>query len=682
MKKFASRALSLALTLLMIFSILSLPMAVFAADKVTSTRDDISVITGTSGGSNYFKEDTYYDLPKIGTTPLTYEFEVMVPKNGIGGDVLGGVILGNYGQDGKRCVSIEIHQYGKVRFYTNTSSGNVDIKFSNQTIDVRKGTTLHIAITIDVENGIATLYVNGSKADTQTSSKLKNLPKASDFPFNFRIGGDHRSGNNRHFEGAIDSVALFSDIRTPEEIAEDAKKAKSWSSETDHLIAAYDLTKQGETALKDYSGNGKTLSYTNGSGVLLKNYGTYNIENKLQGTPETLEAWVFFPKYYGARGGTIFANDDNDKSNSPDIAFEIENDGHPRFFYTTESGSAYHEFGKIDVRTGTWQHVTIVHDVANKEARCYINGVLAETLAYTETMENDNGGKQTPVEAYHSNINAVSYVLGGTNQKGNPQFFKGFLKEVRVYSDVRSDLEIAADYNGSVDTTDEELMAYYQLSEESLYNDIEDLSGNGYTAKFKQILFDTTEPITDYAYSLAVVGDTQTITNHNAAKLKNLYQWIIDNKDVRNIQYVIGLGDITEKGDRNGSSYADEDTARKQWQAAKDAITLMDGKLPYSLIRGAGHDGLDFFNEYFADHTGYTDNIAGYYTEGSVENVYHTFRVGTTDYMILCLEFGAKDAVLAWADEVVAAHPNHRVIVTTHGYLEKDGSFFLHRCYK
>ena len=147
MKKFASRALSLTLTLLMIFSALSLPMAIFAADKVTSTRDDISVITGTSGGSSYFKEDTYYDLPKLDTTPLTYEFEVAVPTT-IGGDgVYGGVILGNYGKDGKRCIRIEIYQYGKVRFYTNTSSGNVDIQFSKANFDPRKGKTIHIAIT-------------------------------------------------------------------------------------------------------------------------------------------------------------------------------------------------------------------------------------------------------------------------------------------------------------------------------------------------------------------------------------------------------------------------------------------------------------------------------------------------------------------------------------------------------
>ena len=112
MKKTTSRAISLALLFIMLISSLIAPMTVFAADKVTSTRDDVSVITGTSGAMNYFKEDTYYDLPKLDTTPLTYEFEVTVPKDGITGSVLGGVILGNYGLDGKRCISIEIHQYG------------------------------------------------------------------------------------------------------------------------------------------------------------------------------------------------------------------------------------------------------------------------------------------------------------------------------------------------------------------------------------------------------------------------------------------------------------------------------------------------------------------------------------------------------------------------------------------
>ena len=670
MKRFSIRAVAVSLVLVIAIGIVpaffNLPVSAEGAGS------DVTVTTGTSGVMNYFKEDTYYTLSDAIDTPLTYEFELMA-MNDIGGTgVRGGVIFGNYGKDGTRCVSIELFTYGKVRLYVNNKSGKVaDITFSST--NIRKNSIRHVAITIDVANKSASLYLDGVFAETRTHENLTNLPSAQDFQYNFRIGGDHRSGNGSHFEGAIDSVALFSDIRTAEEIAADAKRAKTWSGDTDALVAAYDLTKQGNTALRDYSGKGNTLTYTNGSGILVENFGRYDIDKKLEGNPETVEAWLFLPNYYTARGGTFFGNN-GASSSTPDIGFEIEYSGHPRFYYTTDSGNAVHEFGKVDVRTGTWQHVTIVHDVENSEARCYINGVLAETLAYTETKEDDNGGKQTPVAPYHTNINAEKYVLGGDRQNGYLQYFKGFLKEVRVYSDVRTAEEIASDYTGTLDVNDEALLVCYKLSQENVYTDIEDLSGNGYTAKYSQLLWDTVEPIGDYAYSFAVVGDTQTVTNHNPAKLKDIYQWIINNKTSKNIQYVIGLGDITEYGEDETHKNYNEEKANSQWTAAKEAITMMDGVLPYSLIRGAGHDGVEFFNKYFADHNGYTENITGYYKEGRVENVYHTFKIGNVDYMIICLDFGAKDDVLEWANGIVASYPKHRVIVTTHGYMEKDGS--------
>lgn len=100
----------------------------------------------------------------------------------------------------------------------------------------------------------------------------------------------------------------------------------------------------------------------------------------------------------------------------------------------------------------------------------------------------------------------------------------------------------------------------------------------------------------------------------------------------------------------------------------------MNGVVPYTLIRGSGHDGLTRFNEWFADYTPYTENIAGYMTEGDIGNVYHTFEANGTKYMILCLDFGTKDPAIEWAASVIEAHPEHQVIVTTHAYLEKDGS--------
>ena len=104
------------------------------------------------------------------------------------------------------------------------------------------------------------------------------LPKASEYTHPLRIGGDYRNGNTNYFKGLIYSVALFSDIRTAEEIGTDKAIHKTWNSSTQGLIAAYDLTRMGKAALRDYSGNGNQLVYNNGSGIQVENFGKYEIE--------------------------------------------------------------------------------------------------------------------------------------------------------------------------------------------------------------------------------------------------------------------------------------------------------------------------------------------------------------------------------------------------------------------
>jgi len=686
MKK--NRLLSLFLAVVMLFGSVCFALPELAFTATAAGTDEVTVTTNETRVMHYFKEDTYYTMPETIDTPLTYEFEVLIPGTIPVGDeenpVRGGVIFGNYGRDKTRCVNVELYN-GSIRFYVNTANGKVaDIKFST---DVRANKVQHIAITVDPTTGTVNLYQNGVLLEFKTDAKLVNLPDKGYFPYSFVIGGDAREGNTNYFKGAIVSAALYSDVRTAEEIAADVSNVKDWNASADHLVAAYDITKQGYAGLRDYSGNGNTLIPTYGEGMRMDLYALYSIDQQLQGMPETVEAWLWIPDYFPEnkgdwnydRVGTFLGNNGASKAN-PDIAFEIEYAGHPRFFYTTESGgTAIHEFGKVDVRTGKWEHVVIVHDVENGEARCYLNGALADTLAYTEYNSNHNGGKQYPVEAYSSNLNNDLYAFGADLQSiAYRQIFKGYIKELRVYGDVRSIEEIAADYAGTTDYTDENFLLHYQPDSSMMQGTVTDLTGNGHDAVYNQKLFEEHAPIEEYAYSLAVVGDTQTVTRHNPDKLKTIYQWIVDNKEAKNIQYVIGLGDITERGEdwghKNNDTEAETANGDAEWAAAREAISLMDGELPYTLIRGAGHDGRERFNEWFGDHKGYTDNIAGYYKEGRIENVYHTFKVGNVDYMILCLDFGAKDDVLEWANALVAAHPTHRVIVTTHGYMEKDGS--------
>ncbi len=167
------------------------------------------------------------------------------------------------------------------------------------------------------------------------------------------------------------------------------------------------------------------------------------------------------------------------------------------------------------------------------------------------------------------------------------------------------------------------------------------------------------ESTTDYAYSFCIVGDTQRVTKHSPEKLNTIYRWILQNAEAKKIGFVFGVGDIT-----------DSDTV-KEWNTARDAINMLNGVLPYSLILG-NHDGSARFNEYFNNET-YKKQFGGFFDD-TINNSWTEINVGGVDYLMVALDFGARDNVLNWAGEVIEAHPNHRVIVTTHAYLYGDGT--------
>jgi hypothetical protein len=59
---------------------------------------------------------------------------------------------------------------------------------------------------------------------------------------------------------------------------------------------------------------------------------------------------------------------------------------------------------------------------------------------------------------------------------------------------------------------------------------------------------------------------------------------------------------------------------------------------------------------------------------GDMRNCYHLFEVGDIKYMVLVLDCSPTDEMIAWASDAVAANPDRNVIVTTHVYLNKDGT--------
>ena len=174
------------------------------------------------------------------------------------------------------------------------------------------------------------------------------------------------------------------------------------------------------------------------------------------------------------------------------------------------------------------------------------------------------------------------------------------------------------------------------------------------------------------AFSLVVLPDTQIYAWKHPKIFSAQTRWIEENREAFNIRYVLHVGDVVEHNND------------KEWKSARRAFARLDGKVPYAVALG-NHDmgpggSAETRASLFGKHFPLADfrrwpSFGGVYDKepDKPDNSYHSFRAGGRHWMILALEFGPRDDVLRWADEVVAMHPEHLVILITHAYLDRDG---------
>ena len=178
----------------------------------------------------------------------------------------------------------------------------------------------------------------------------------------------------------------------------------------------------------------------------------------------------------------------------------------------------------------------------------------------------------------------------------------------------------------------------------------------------------------DPDFSVVVLPDTQNYAAHNPAIFTAQTQWILQNASPLNIQFVLHEGDIVNGGNEPS-----------QWANADTSMKVLDGRVPY--VAAIGNHDYDTNN--VALRTAYTKNFNTYfgpsryaqspwyrgsYEAGSNENFYSVFTVGSRQFLVLALEVYPRDAVLDWANAVVAANPDAEVIVLTHSYMFSDNT--------
>ncbi|MCK4874110.1 MAG: metallophosphoesterase [Phycisphaerales bacterium] len=176
-------------------------------------------------------------------------------------------------------------------------------------------------------------------------------------------------------------------------------------------------------------------------------------------------------------------------------------------------------------------------------------------------------------------------------------------------------------------------------------------------------------PFAQGSWSIVLLPDTQLYSLHHPDIFLVQTEWIAANVKQHNIKYVLHLGDIVHTN------------TEAEWKVARRAMAQLDGVVPYALApgnhdygeRGSANNRATLLNTYFpvADYRDWP-TFGGTFEADRIDSSYHLFTAGGRDWIVLALEWGPRDAVVAWADELLREHPDRDAILVTHAYLYDD----------
>lgn len=166
------------------------------------------------------------------------------------------------------------------------------------------------------------------------------------------------------------------------------------------------------------------------------------------------------------------------------------------------------------------------------------------------------------------------------------------------------------------------------------------------------------------AVSVVILPDTQYYAAAYPDVFADQTDWILGQKTALNIAAVLHVGDIV-----------DTSNDPEQWNVAGSAMHSLDGIVPYVVVPG-NHDcnnqRVGMTDLYFAPAT--MPWITGTMVAGQIENNYALIDIGGVQWLVVGIEFGPRDAVVAWADSVFKAYADRPAILLTHAYLYSDGT--------
>lgn len=175
----------------------------------------------------------------------------------------------------------------------------------------------------------------------------------------------------------------------------------------------------------------------------------------------------------------------------------------------------------------------------------------------------------------------------------------------------------------------------------------------------------------------AVLPDTQLYSQFRPDIFDSQTQWIVDNKEERNIDFVLHVGDIVN------AAYVGS-----QWETASASMAMLEeAGIPYAVVTG-NHD-VDFDGSFVEDEEFYDDmrkeseNFLKYFprerfaameTYGGISengfNTYHFIPCGEYEILVLALDWLPSDATLKWAEEILMEYSDKPTIILKHDFIK------------
>ncbi|XAL98039.1 PEP-CTERM sorting domain-containing protein [Phycisphaeraceae bacterium D3-23] len=307
------------------------------------------------------------------------------------------------------------------------------------------------------------------------------------------------------------------------------------------------------------------------------------------------------------------------------------------------------------INQGTWYHAAVVINQSNSSLQYYHNGVLTDDVSLP-------GGYAVP-----SGIDGFN--IGNHRAGDGSRNWDGYIDDVAVFQGALTGSDVASLYNGS-DTP---------------------LSLVNWAITAPPLPDPDPLAFVPGSWTMVVIPDTQNYSTNHPEIFSEVTQWIADNDD-RNIALTLHVGDITN---RNNTT---------EWDRAYDAISRLDGEVPYILATGnhdygpggGAGDRSTLFNDYFDEGIYYETSGAGSLVYDNIEiaeqfvdtarfgagpdnetleNVAYDFTAPDgREMLIFSLEWGVRQEVVDWANAVAAReeYEGHTAILLTHAYMYSD----------